>query len=145
MLSLLLVIAGMATVQDGDSLKIAGERIRLEGVDAPELNQRCFRGGAVWECGKESRDYLKMITQGQVIRCNYEKRDQYGRILGYCSNASYNLNVEMIAGGMAVAYRRYDPPEEILAAEDWARAHGKGLWQSDFTSPEQWRRDHPRR
>jgi endonuclease YncB( thermonuclease family) len=34
-------VTGLATVIDGDTLVIAGERIRLEGIDAPELHQDC--------------------------------------------------------------------------------------------------------
>ncbi len=36
------VITGPARVVDGDTLEIAGERIRLHGIDAPETNQTCW-------------------------------------------------------------------------------------------------------
>ena len=37
---------GLASVGDGDSLTLAGRRIRLVGIDAPELQQSCRRDGA---------------------------------------------------------------------------------------------------
>jgi endonuclease YncB( thermonuclease family) len=47
---LLLVIATAASAQtvrviDGDSLEVAGEDIRLIGIDAPEGSQMCQRNG----------------------------------------------------------------------------------------------------
>ena len=38
-------VAGPATVVDGDTIVVAGERVRLEGVDAPELHQACTAYG----------------------------------------------------------------------------------------------------
>ncbi len=43
-------IAGPATVVDGDTIEINGERIRLHGIDAPESDQLCRLGGAPWRC-----------------------------------------------------------------------------------------------
>ncbi len=39
-------LGGGATVVDGDSLEIGAVRIRLRGIDAPELRQTCTRDGA---------------------------------------------------------------------------------------------------
>ena len=45
-------VAGRATVSDGDTLEIRGQRIRLHGIEAPETGQTCLRGGAPWNCGR---------------------------------------------------------------------------------------------
>ena len=41
-------ISGVASVTDGDTLRIGSERIRLHGIDAPESAQRCGAGGETW-------------------------------------------------------------------------------------------------
>jgi len=45
-------IVGRGQVIDGDSIVISGLRIRLHGIDAPEIKQVCKRGGSTYLCGE---------------------------------------------------------------------------------------------
>ena len=47
-------ITGQPRVIDGDTLEVAGQRIRLHGIDAPESRQLCRRDGELWLCGKDA-------------------------------------------------------------------------------------------
>ncbi|WP_299643037.1 hypothetical protein [Devosia sp.] len=47
-------------VVDGDTIDIAGQRIRLVGLDAPEWNQTCTTGdGGSWECGAAAASRMR--------------------------------------------------------------------------------------
>ena len=56
-------ISGRADVADGDTLRIGDVRIRLTGLDAPELDQTCTDAlGASWGCGRDARGFVAGIV-----------------------------------------------------------------------------------
>jgi endonuclease YncB( thermonuclease family) len=126
---------GRLRVADGDSLELDGVRLRLEGIDAPELDQSCSLLGAAHPCGREAREHLLHLIAGRPVTCVSRDLDRYGRHLGRCRAGDTDLNAEMVRTGWAVAYGAYDRQE----AE--ARAHGRGLWSGDFTWPQEFRRE----
>lgn len=127
-------ISGMATASDGDSLRLDGRRIRLEGIDAPEIGQTCGRDGAQWDCGTDARQRLRAMVSGGTTACRLHGRDKYGRELGTCETKGQDIGREMVANGYAVSYGRYQK-EEASAEEQ-----NVGLWAGDFTRPQAWRR-----
>lgn len=128
--------AGVARVADGDSLSLGGERIRLWGIDAPELSQTCRRQGQDYPCGRLARDALRRLTEGRQISCEGWQRDRYQRLLADCSASGVDLSASQVAAGWAVAYGGY------LLEEARARNAGLGLWQGEFERPSDWRALH---
>lgn len=97
-------------VHDGDSLRCDGERVRLIGIDAPELadSPRCHdarrnRSDCDQTAALASRDYLRSLTRVEV-RCSVEARDRYGRALARCQAGGVDIGEAMIKAAMA---RRY--------------------------------------
>lgn len=128
---------GIARVSDGDSLVVTRLRIRLEGIDAPELRQSCLRAdGAEWPCGRHARDALLRFAGGGAVMCEGWSRDRYDRLLARCTVAGLDLARAMVEEGWAVAYGGYD------AAEAEARRARRGLWAGSFELPQDWRRIH---
>ena len=77
-------ISGVASVTDGDTLRIGSERIRLHGIDAPESAQSCRAGGKTWACGAAATRALRERIAGRPVECAERDRDRYGRIVAVC-------------------------------------------------------------
>jgi endonuclease YncB( thermonuclease family) len=95
-------------VLDGDTLRCGRTRIRLIGIDAPELPGHCARGR---ECvagdAAASADSLRALVGGATVTCRKTDTDRYGRIVARCSVRDRDLSCAQLAGGFAV--RRYAP------------------------------------
>lgn len=126
-----------AVVIDGDSLIVEGEEIRLMGIDAPEIRQKCKLNGESWKCGFAAQDALFRMIQGRKVHCIHHKRDRYKRRLSTCYADDINLNAEMVRSGYAVTYRNM---EDYLPEQDEAKKRDAGIWSSEFLMPWKWRK-----
>lgn len=134
-------VAGYVAVTDGDGLVMAGERIRLWGIDAPELDQTCKRQGATYACGENAREALAGLLTGGEVSCEPVDRDHHGRLVARCSVQGRDLGAEMVRLGWAVDFRRYSQGA-YAALERQARGAKRGLWAGEFVPPAEWRRSH---
>jgi len=126
-------LVGQAVAVDGDTIAIAGERVRLGGLDAPELDQTCRNAdGAEWPCGIVAKDALASALEGEVT-CRPEDRDLYRRIVAICRADGADVGEALVAAGLALADARY------LRLEQDARNGRRGLWAGDFEAPRAWR------
>ena len=131
-------ITGAPRVIDGDTIDVAGQRIRLHGIDAPESRQSCRRGGVPWLCGAEASKALRGLVRGESFRCDPRDVDRYDRIVVVCHAGGRDLNEAMVARGWALAYRRYST--DYVGVEAIAQAAGAGLWSGAFVPPWDWRK-----
>ena len=123
----------VSSVHDGDTITVAGNSIRLDSIDAPELKQAY---------GIESRDKLANLVNGQSVTVTYAKKDKYGRIVGTVfKNDCTQVNLRQVETGSAWYYEAYKC--EISAgmrnsydnAQALARSEGRGLWAFAAISP----------
>jgi len=133
-------ISGTAKVIDGDSIKIRNHRIRLLGIDAPELKQHCLNEAKrSYNCGQMARDFLRSFIEiGAQIECQHLDTDHYRRLIVRCFHHGQDIAAQLVRAGWALAYRRY--AKEYITAEKQAAAAKHGIWQGSFTRPEIWRR-----
>ena len=132
-------ISGTASVIDGDTIEIHGQRIRLHAIDAIESRQRCYlAGGKAWNCGKDAAFAFADRIGRAPVSCDVRDIDRYGRLVAVCSQGGEDLNAWMVANGWAVAYRRYG--RDYVKHENRARTAGLGIWASKFMMPWDWRR-----
>lgn len=142
--------ARVTAVHDGDTVSLIignrEERVRLIGIDAPELGQE--------QWGKKARRRLQEIirkTDRKVrIELDIEERDQYGRLLAYLWTKDGRLiNEEMVKGGYALIYTV--PPnvryaERLKEAQETASKKKAGIWEERGLEerPSDYRRSHRR-
>lgn len=132
-------ISGLARASDGDSLRLGEDRVRLLGLDAPELTQDCaYADGRAWRCGRAARDRMAQLLAAGPADCRPEDVDQYGRLLATCLVAGHDVGATMVAEGLAIASGRY------WVEEAAARRDRLGIWAGNFDAPRDWRDDNPR-
>ncbi|RUZ03354.1 thermonuclease family protein, partial [Mesorhizobium sp. M7A.F.Ca.CA.001.12.2.1] len=102
---------GVAIINDGDSITLGTERIRMRGIDAPEYTQTCRKNGADYSCGTLARQSLVRLIAGKPVSCTGWQRDRYGRLLGDCTAGGKDLNRAQVEAGWAVAYGDFESEE----------------------------------
>ena len=95
-----LTVSGHAHVVDGDTVDVAGVRVRLKGVDAAE------RGT---ERGDDATQIMKGIVGGSELRCVLTGEKTRRREVGFCFTADgRDIQREIVEMGAALACPRYD-------------------------------------
>ena len=142
------IIKGKVKVIDGDTVKIKNNKIRLSGIDAPELNQLCSKVFLSlsfisfykkYYCGKISTEKLKRLLKNGIILCKVENIDRYKRKLATCYKNKLNINSWLVRNGYALAYIKYS--KKYILQEKEAKRDQLGIWQGTFENPWDWRKN----
>ncbi|HSG95200.1 MAG TPA: thermonuclease family protein, partial [Afifellaceae bacterium] len=95
--------SGRTRAVDGDSLELDGRRVRLYGIDAPELPQTCEKAGGTTQCGQRAYAELKFLVSGKRVECESLGFDRYDRTLARCQAGQTDLGAAMVRAGWAIA------------------------------------------
>jgi micrococcal nuclease len=138
---------GVRSVVDGDTIVLeTGERVRLIGIDTPEVHEseKLHRDARkqkknpreIQEMGRKSWEYVKSLLSGQRVRLEFDavKKDKYNRLLAYVylKDGTF-VNAEIVKAGYASLM---NIPPNVKHAETFralyrdAREHNRGLWNS---------------
>jgi micrococcal nuclease len=141
----------VAYVIDGDTIAVridrTVEKVRLIGIDTPESrkNERAALQAersnrdikTIMEFGRRAKDCLKsLLPKGTELRIEYDvqKRDKYGRLLGYVYRTDNTMiNEEMLLRGYAQLLtippnvKYVDRFKKVLAK---SQKEKRGLWAS---------------
>jgi micrococcal nuclease len=122
----------VAYVIDGDTVILDNrERVRLIGIDTPEISSKYHRGEYY---GKEAKKYLKELIEGKEVTLEYgpEPRDKYGRRLAflYLPDGTF-VNEELVRLGYAETFRKYPFKyrEDFMRLEKEAKEQEVGMWK----------------
>jgi endonuclease YncB( thermonuclease family) len=135
--------AATATVKDGNNIVLGGVTYRLDGIDAPELDQTCIDDQAdPWTCGVDAREQLTKLIGGRPVRCDdlgpdktYKKRH-----IGLCTveGETASLNQQLVGAGFALDFEP-SAKGRFLQDEVGAREARLGLWKGCFVAGEEFR------
>jgi len=135
--------AATTVVRDGDTIQLGDVTYRLDGADAPELDQVCIDDHAdPWACGLDARAQLTKLIGGRSVHCDDLGPDKVfrNRHLGVCRAAgdTESLNRQLVQKGLAVSA---EPAAKLHLKDDAAaaKADNRGLWNGCFASPQDFR------
>ena len=128
-------LTAAATVRDANSIQLGDVTYRLDGVDAPELDQVCIDDHAdPWTCGIDARDQLTKLIGGKQVRCedvgpekNFGKRH---RAICTVEGDKVTLNEQLVRLGFAIAREPLKANVKPAAAE--AKTASSGIWKGCF-------------
>ncbi|MGB8398857.1 thermonuclease family protein [Bradyrhizobium sp.] len=136
--------AAPATIRDGGTLQLGNLTYRLDGIDAPSVDQLCIDDHAdSWSCGVEARDQLAKLIGDRQVRCedlgadpSYKKRH-----IGICTLAgeTTSLNQMLVRQGFALNLES-SAKGRFKDDEARARENRQGLWKGCFVAPQEFRR-----
>lgn len=128
--------ADVKAVLSGREFEVAGvaatpditERIRLEGVDVPDVRQE------PWGAAAKNLLETSLRQQPVLLETDAEPRDAFGRRLAYVWQGNVLLNEALVAAGYAIVTphspnSKYD--QRLAQAQEHARVLGLGLWNPD--------------
>ncbi len=104
------------SITDGDTIRCNDERIRLLGIDAPELPGHCRAGRQCVEGDPlRSKLALEQAIAGKRLTIKRAGKDRYGRTLGVIYADNINISCALIAGGYAVYVPKWDNGKLVKA------------------------------
>ena len=131
---------------DGDTLKLEnGERVRLIGIDTPEMHEsdKLYRDSqrtkqdirSIQELGRRAYEFTRNLVEGKRVSLEFdaEKQDKYGRLLAYVylKDGTF-VNAEIVKQGYA-SLMTYPPnvkyADLFLKLYQEARENRRGLWK----------------
>lgn len=113
-------IRGRAWVVDGDTIDIGGTRVRLAGIDAPEMDH---------PYGKTAKWALVNLCKGQEVRAVFGGELSHDRTVAACYLPDgRDLSAEMVKAGMAIDWPKFSHGKYAALEPAGIR---KKLWRCD--------------
>ncbi len=121
-------IVGTARALSGGTISLAGERLSLDGIDAPEAAQPCLNlRGRTWACAETARQALTRRLRGTAVTCAPSAGSpSAGFLAARCTAGGIDVTLALLDRGLVVATARAD--EAQRDAERSARDAKRGLW-----------------
>jgi micrococcal nuclease len=126
----------VVAIHDGDTISVLRGRepvrLRLEGIDTPELGQAF---------GRAAKQFTAALAFGREVTVTTRYRDTFDRPVARVRLGGEDLSQALVRAGMAWHFTRYSNDRELATAEREARSARRGLWaEPNPTPPWLWRK-----
>lgn len=132
-------ISGKPRIIDGDTVHIGDTKIRLHGIDAPEIKQTCKLNGGNWFPGRDAKNAIASLLADKTLVCRGTGQRSYNRAVARCYLDGKDLQDIIVSMGWAFDMPRYSHGM-YAASELDAKMAGLGIWQGKCDKPWDWRR-----
>ncbi len=130
----------VATVINGETLRVNNTLIRLEGVEAPDRSQSCQgQGKKRWKCGEMAQVALERLTRGKTLKCQVGPTpDALGRLNGTCAlEDGRDVGALLVEGGHVFSTSSYFGGYAVQ--ENEAKRQKLSIWANDIERPAEYR------
>lgn len=128
----------VVSIIDGDTIHVKEyatkklHKVRLAGIDAPELNQ---------PYGPNAKAALEAILKYHTVQVQVQAQDKYQREIATVSSKGADISAFMLRYGYAWHYKYFNSSTLYAQLEHLARSEHLGLWEyEDNVPPWAWRK-----
>jgi micrococcal nuclease len=120
------------SVADGDTVRIRLDgtgrviRVRLEGIDAPEIGE---------PFSNQARNAARVLMFDRKVQVKAADVDNYDRLVARVIVDGTDSSVELLRAGLACHFTRFENDAVLAQAQLDARTSGKGFWAAGAPKP----------
>lgn len=131
-------LEGRAVALTGDTLRIGGKRVRLDGIEAPEGTQSCTRAGGTWRCGAAAKEALASLVRNRRVSCEIiDEGEREAEPRARCAAQGNDLAETLVKAGNVFAIGGFLAP--YSSAESDAQDAKAGVWSGEAERPQDFR------
>ncbi len=136
-------INGVPVVEEPGLMIVNGQKVSLWGIDSLASDQQCWQGETSWDCGQQAMMALRHFIDGRMVECDilqpaHEGVPATGRCYRYKGSNRIDIGGHLVARGWAMDKGEVSAGL-YAAAEEAAQADRRGIWDSRFQTPKDWR------
>ena len=124
-------LSGHAIAVDGDTIIVAGQAVRLSGIDAPPLDAMCERNGQTIPCGLIAKGALLDLITALEVECDLLEVTIDGMPAALYRVGGFEVNDNMVNTGWALPAHGISAFDDI---RDGAQEDQRGFWATDYVA-----------